>query len=352
MDVFDALNSNTMVDLAANSVVRVLPRLNEELNECWLTNKARYAYDGLFVQRLNASFLRVGLPFFFSSESVATFVEVFVRVDWGTASLALLNRIYAEQTSELKTIIGNTLDFYSTFAAKNFFNLLGSSNFSYTYEYLTNSVADFNHLYYFNVALSDLSNLPSFFLFLGTNLRFEAPLINFRINRLVQNTRTPVYKIGSSITLSPFSVTYLSSSLTSFLSISEFRHPFCKKLYNAYFSFNPFFIIGNAVMARVDFLVFVKAIEAFLANLRTYNVSGGLLYMFGITNQFTGFGFLSLYSSRVHVFDLGVLPSAKQVFKPLFSKRKEGCIAVYYSLGFDFTNSTVLDVDYLLAKKT
>lgn len=57
--MFDSLNSPVLLDVAANKICRVLPYANDSLNEGWLTNKARYAYDGLFVQRLSDCLLRI-----------------------------------------------------------------------------------------------------------------------------------------------------------------------------------------------------------------------------------------------------------------------------------------------------
>lgn len=69
----------------ANKICRVLPYVNDSLNECWLTNKARYAYDGLFVQRLNSCLLKVSLSFFlkewrYEALPTKTKYEVFVKL--------------------------------------------------------------------------------------------------------------------------------------------------------------------------------------------------------------------------------------------------------------------------------
>lgn len=59
LDTFDALNANLLIDIAANKICRILPYANELINEGWLTNRARYAYDGLFFQRLNSCLLQI-----------------------------------------------------------------------------------------------------------------------------------------------------------------------------------------------------------------------------------------------------------------------------------------------------
>lgn len=59
LDILDTLNSHTSLDVVANRISRVLPYANDSLNECWLSNRARYAYDGLFVQRLSSCLLKV-----------------------------------------------------------------------------------------------------------------------------------------------------------------------------------------------------------------------------------------------------------------------------------------------------
>lgn len=60
------MNSSLVFEIMANKICRVLPYANDFLNECWLTNKARYAYDGLFLQRLHSCLFKISLKYFFS----------------------------------------------------------------------------------------------------------------------------------------------------------------------------------------------------------------------------------------------------------------------------------------------
>lgn len=85
LDVFDSLNSNLLFDVAANRISRVVPYSNSSVNEEWISNKARYAYDGLFVQRLSSCLLKIRFPLFSSFPSLLSCAvaarEFFVKLD-------------------------------------------------------------------------------------------------------------------------------------------------------------------------------------------------------------------------------------------------------------------------------
>lgn len=71
VDIFDSLNSPILFDIMSNKICRVLPYANDAINECWLTNRARYAYDGLFIQRLNSCALKITASFFVRGKSIS-----------------------------------------------------------------------------------------------------------------------------------------------------------------------------------------------------------------------------------------------------------------------------------------
>ena len=58
IDVMDAIGSNIRVDTYGWEVKRVLPRINEDINEEWISDKTRYACDGLLSQRLDTPYIK------------------------------------------------------------------------------------------------------------------------------------------------------------------------------------------------------------------------------------------------------------------------------------------------------
>ncbi|GGY96255.1 NADH-quinone oxidoreductase subunit NuoG [Novosphingobium colocasiae] len=176
IDVSDAVGANIRIDSRGREVLRVLPRVNDEVNEEWISDKARYQVDGLTKRRLDKPYLRRD-----GKLVQATWAEAFAAV----ASLNPGNSIAA--------VAGDMVDCETMFAAKALLGALGSSLLEGRQtgmDYDTSSLAAVN----FNTTLSGIENADAV-LIIGSNVRWEAPLVNVRLRKAVKKG-AKVFLIG------------------------------------------------------------------------------------------------------------------------------------------------------------
>lgn len=297
------------------------------------------------MQRLESSFLKIKFSFFYNKNNPLAYeVETFLKISSSVSSLVLFNKFLDTNNVDFFVYLGDTLDTESTFAVKNFFNLLGNSNFFYTFESPNSLALDFNFLYLFNVSLLELASLPSFCLLVGTNLRFESPLINFRLARAYYDSNLEVYKIGSSFGFSSYKIKHISSNLLDFLRIAEFKHTFCKNLYYPIFSYQPYILFGQSLTSRFDFNIFMRAADIFVNNLQRFTPAASVNTFVSAFKVLPTVGLISLYSSRLHYADLGLTSSNLKFFSSFSASSIVGGsnvvknISILYSIGFDFYN--------------
>lgn len=115
VDVMDALGSNIVVQTRGGDVMRILPRINEDINEEWINDKTRFAYDGLRRQRLVTPMVR-------SSDGLLK------QCDWDDALYAVSDRLSRLSGSQIAAVAGGLCDAESLVALKDLFNRLGSEN--------------------------------------------------------------------------------------------------------------------------------------------------------------------------------------------------------------------------------
>ena len=345
IDVFDSVNSSLTFDVMANKICRVLPYSNDALNECWLTNKARYAYDGLFVQRLNSCLIRVS-RFFYTSYGADINVLVpwlirqyaissFTKFSWNSAFSAFFKILSQPIFRKNVVLVGNSLDLESASGLQLFTNLLGGVSISSPLNSPVDSrICDWNYLYLFNTSLTKLARLPSFCLIIGTNLRMESPIVNLRITQLTASRGVAVFKIGGSAAYSTYKTKLISNSTNSFYSICEFRHIFCKNFYVPSFGYKPFIVASSALLFSRGGSVFCYALVEFVRRLSRICLIS-LKTKLQTPSEFSMFGFLHQYSTPIHLLSVGfcsrILKHDAYVFANGLSAKK----MFLYSLGFE-----------------
>lgn len=338
LDILDTLNSHTSLDVVANRISRVLPYANDSLNECWLSNRARYAYDGLFVQRLSSCLLKVSLSNFGKKAPSRVTRMFYVKLAWASAALVFASKITSKSFESVFAVLGDAFDLEATLAAKAFFGFMGVAVSASERVHTLN--ADFNFLYLFNTSLVKLTKLPSFCLLIGTNPRLEAPLLNLRLNKLVTTYGVPVYRIGVANAHLAFQVRHVSSNVADFFSIAEFKHAFCKNLYLPSFSAFPLLLVGQSALVKLGETSAVSAILDFLARVS----STSQLPNFASTRffEFSSFGILNAYSSRLHLADSGFGCEVSKFEHFGLARTTLACpleprqrSSIFYSLGFD-----------------
>ncbi|CAB3230761.1 unnamed protein product [Arctia plantaginis] len=188
VDVLDPLGSNIVVTTRTNEVLRILPRTNEEINEEWLSDKSRFACDGLKRQRLVTPMM---------TDSRGNLMPV----DWEDAIVAAARALRDCPPNKLLAVAGDMADAESLVALKDLVNRLGSEN-TCTEQYfpLDGAGIDLRSSYLCNTKIANVED-ADFVLLIGTNVRFEAPLLNARIRKAYVHKDTDVALIGPKVDL-------------------------------------------------------------------------------------------------------------------------------------------------------
>ncbi|XP_030025978.2 LOW QUALITY PROTEIN: NADH-ubiquinone oxidoreductase 75 kDa subunit, mitochondrial [Manduca sexta] len=221
VDVLDPLGSNIVVATRTNEVLRILPRTNEEINEEWLADKSRFACDGLKRQRLVT-------PMMADSRGNLTPCE------WEDAIVAAARALRDCPPDKLVAVSGDLADAESLVALKDLLNKLGSEN-TCTEQYfpLEGSGIDFRSSYLLNTKIANVEE-ADFVLLIGTNVRFEAPLLNARIRKAFIHKETDVALVGPKVDLT-YDYMHVgdSASIVKDLATGTSAHEVLKRLESA-----------------------------------------------------------------------------------------------------------------------
>lgn len=230
IDVLDSLHSNIRVDIRGTKIMRILPRVNSELNEDWITDKIRFSYDSFRRQRLYDPMVKIS--------------GSFLKIGWKKAMLFIkkffCNFLGFNHSSfiPLRGYIGDYLDLETIYTFKKFL-LLNGSNFFLP----SSSYNDLTALYSFNTPLTRLDE-GDFCILLDVNLRVELPIVNSRIKQLVSKKMLPVFVLGFYSNFNYF-VKHISNSSKTLLHVLEGSHWLSAKI-SKKFSSKPIFLIGDS----------------------------------------------------------------------------------------------------------
>ena len=192
IDVMDAVGSNIVVGSRAAAVLRVTPRLNDDVNEEWLADKSRFAVDGLSERRLDTPWVRVG-----GKLQKATWAEAFAAIAAGLKGL---------KGDEIAGIVGDLNAVEDMVALRDLLAALGSNRIESRQDgALFDTGEPANWL--FNTGLAGIETADAILL-VGTNPRFEAALLNVRLRKAVKKGSAKAFAIGPATDLT-FPVTEL-----------------------------------------------------------------------------------------------------------------------------------------------
>ncbi|HEY2891562.1 MAG TPA: NADH-quinone oxidoreductase subunit NuoG [Dongiaceae bacterium] len=276
VDVMDAVGTNIRIDSRGREVLRVLPRLNEAVNEEWISDKARFACDGLIRQRLDKPYIRRD-----GKLKPAT---------WNEAFAAIAERLKGVEGSRIAAIAGDQVDAESMLALKELMASLGSANIDCRQDGAAiDPACAAGYLFNTTIAGIDQSDVC---LIIGSNPRWEAPIINARILKRYNHGRYKVAVIGPKLDLT-YKYDYLGAGPDTLKELAEGRHPFAEVLKKAE---RPMLILGQGALARKDG-------SAVLALARKVAESCGL-----IKDGWNGFNVLHTAAARVGGLELGFVP--------------------------------------------
>jgi len=167
IDVMDAVGSNIRVDTYNWEVKRILPRLNNDINEEWISDKTRYSCDGLLKQRLDVPYIKKE--------------NKLQKSNWDEALDLLIKKIKEVQPNEIAGHIGDMINMENALGFKKLFNLIKSNNLEFREKkFYINSSEKINYI--FNSSINGIEQ-SDLILLIGTNPRHEASMLNARIRK-------------------------------------------------------------------------------------------------------------------------------------------------------------------------
>jgi NADH dehydrogenase (ubiquinone) Fe-S protein 1 len=229
IDVFDSLHSNIRVDVRGTKIMRILPRVNSEINEDWITDKVRFSYDAFRRQRLYYPMVRKEISF--------------VKVSWKKVFFLLKSFLTfklksGRSPSMFRAHIGEFLDLETLYLIRKFFYLNGSNYFVNS----NSNCVDSSVAYSLNISMGDLEK-TDFCLLVDLNLRVQSPILNSKIRRLVVKSNLPVYLIGYHSNFNYYTK-HVSNSSSALLNILEGSHWLSAKM-SKNFSMHPLVLVGE-----------------------------------------------------------------------------------------------------------
>jgi NADH dehydrogenase (ubiquinone) Fe-S protein 1 len=232
IDVLDGIGSNIRLDTRGYELMRILPRLNENINEEWISDKTRFAFDGLRQQRLYEPLAKNSY-------------NKFEIITWKEAiNLVLQNLNKIKLPYQLSGLIGPQADFETIFLLNYLINKY-NGNFV-DFENSNFSCVDFKTSYLFNSNFKNIDN-SDICLLIGVNPRIEGAILNLRLRKRYLAGNFKVASFGSFFDVS-FPVYNLGSTLSNLLQFVEGRHLFSKYFSRAK---TPLIIIGQAFFETV-----------------------------------------------------------------------------------------------------
>ncbi|MEE2933082.1 MAG: NADH-quinone oxidoreductase subunit NuoG [Pseudomonadota bacterium] len=308
IDVMDAQGSNIRVDARGNEVLRILPRLHEEINEEWISDKTRFACDGLSRQRLDRPYVR--------GEH-----GKLVPVDWGTAFSTVAEKIKPLKGQGMAALAGDLACIESMYALKELMHSLGCPNLDCRQDGAKLS-AKHRAGYIFNSGIAGIDETDSLLL-IGTNPRVEASVLNARIRRNWFTRGLPIALIGEPSDLT-YEYEHLGNNVDSLRAIAEGSHSFSGILSA---SEKPMVIIGMGALTRADG-------EAILAMAKKVADVHGI-----VTDDWNGFNVLHTAAARVGGLDIEFVPAnGGGGVDEIQTRAQSGEIGLVYLLGADEVN--------------
>ncbi len=293
IDVFDAVGSNVRIDSKGDKILRVLPRINEEINDEWISDKTRFAYDGLNHQRIDR---------FYSRNSENKLTE-----DSSENVLSILkNKILNVSKNRIASIVGNSIDCESIFAFKLFLDNLEAKNYECRQDD-SYFIPDERSSYIFNSKISGIDD-SDLCVLIGADIKKEAPVLSSRIRqRYINFEKTyPIFRVGKE-SRTIFKTIELGSKSSSLKKLNEKKN---RDILSK--SKKPIFILGQGAMCAED------AESIFNFSLELHN-------RYTSKTSWNGFNVLQNYSGRVGALDLGFYnkkyTSNKSIKKDIYNKK-------------------------------
>ena len=300
IDVMDAVGSNIRVDTYDWEVKRVLPVINEEINEEWISDKTRYACDGLLNQRLDTPYVKYN--------------NKFEKASWDEVYKIIKSKIKNTKKENICGFVGDLANMEASFIFKEFFdrtidtNKYDSKSFK---RFIDNSVRE-NYL--FNSTINGIEE-SDLILLIGTNPRFEATMLNARIRKAYLNNKTKIISLNDVGDLTyPYQI--LNGKTQTIMDIIENKNEITKDIIN---SKKPLVVLGESFL------------ELKSANYLFYSLKEFLSKNNKFTQDWSPLNILSTDASTVGSIDLDLVDQNNSILDDL----KQNKFEIIYLLNQD-----------------
>ncbi len=285
IDVMDAVGSNVRIDTYGWEVKRVLPRLNNHINEEWISDKTRFACDGLLKQRLDKPYKREN--------------GKLKETNWDEVIDLISEKIKEIDPKLIAGHVGDMSSLETINSFKSLFNSIGSNSFDFREKFF-----HINHdnkaNYIFNTSIKNIEK-SDFILLIGTNPRTEATMLNARIRKTFLSKKIPIFSIGS-----PGDLTYdykvVGGKTEDIKNIIENENEVKSKLLK---SKNPIIIIGESALS-------LKSGKFILETLKKFLIKNNY-----INENWNALNFLPKNASTVGAIDLGFFTKGNSFFEKI-----------------------------------
>ena len=275
IDVMDGLGANIRIDTRGAQVMRVLPRLNDDVNEEWISDKTRHALDGLRHQRLDRPYVRRG--------------GKLVEATWDQAFAAIEAKLTGLDGTKVAAIIGDQCDAESMVALKDLVKALGSPNIDCRQDGAR--LDGPRGSYIFNPGVRGIDSADAILL-IGTNPRWESPVLNARLRKRYLSGQCTIVSVGPAVDHT-YPVERLGAGPATLRELVDGKLGFSEKLKAAK---HPLIIVGMGALAREDGAAILALTRDLAEKLNA------------VRADWNGFAVLHTTAARVGGLDLGLVP--------------------------------------------
>jgi NADH-quinone oxidoreductase subunit G len=303
IDVMDAVGSNIRVDTYDWEVKRVLPIINEDINEEWISDKTRYACDGLLNQRLDVPYIKYN--------------NKFEKASWEEVYKIIKSKIENSNKDKICGFVGDLVNMEASFIFKEFFDrTIGNNNYESrsSQSFIDSSIRE-NYL--FNSSINGIEE-SDLILLVGTNPRFEATILNARIRKAYLNNNTEIISLND---VGDLTYTYksLDGATQTLKDIIDNKNDVSKKILDAK---KPMVILGDSFLNIKSASVLFYSLKDFLFKNNKY------------TDQWNPLNILATDAATVGNLDLDIINDKDDLINDLNQNKFE----VVYLLGQDNLN--------------
>ena len=303
IDVMDGVGSNIRVDTYDWEVKRVLPIINEDINEEWISDKTRYACDGLLNQRLDTPYIKYN--------------NKFEKASWDEVYKIIKSKIENIKKEKICGFVGDLTNMETSFILKEFFDrTIGTNNYESrsSQSFIDNSVRE-NYL--FNSKINGIEE-ADLILLVGTNPRYEATMVNARIRKAFLNNNTKIISLNDVGDLT-YSYKILDGKTQTIKDIAENKNEQANDIIN---SKKPMIIIGESFLNLKSASYLFNLLKKFLVQNNKF------------TDEWNPLNILSTDAATVGNFDLDIINQKENLIKDLNENKFE----LVYLLGQDNLN--------------